>query len=202
MYNICTYIIYVYIYYVFSSAYPPLKTLEVGIIYMYIYIYCTYIRCYQVHIRRWRHSSVYIYIHTHITCSQAHICSWIYIYTYIHTWYIYIYQVFASAYPPLKTLEMATKAKLTISEEVCTPLEGNDVVLIVTLHDALGVGKTEFLVNKVCARNQFLLCVCVCEWVWVGVGVGVGVGGCVCYIYMYRVCVCVYTKHSWHVTLS
>jgi hypothetical protein len=46
---------------------------------------------------------------------------------------------------------------------VCTPLEGNDVVLIVTLHDALGVGKTEFLVNEVARKKSiFAVCVCVC----------------------------------------
>ena len=53
---------------------------------------------------------------------------------------------FDDAFPPLQALAAASKAKVQLSaEEVCTPLDGQDVVLIVTVHDALGGGRSEFL---------------------------------------------------------
>jgi hypothetical protein len=54
--------------------------------------------------------------------------------------------LFKDAYPPVKDLENASSSgKLHISGDVRAPLDGSDVMLIVTLHDALGWGKTEFL---------------------------------------------------------
>jgi hypothetical protein len=55
------------------------------------------------------------------------------------------FMVLADAYPPVKALEAASNAMLHISGEARTPIDGSDVMLVVTLHDALGWGKTEFL---------------------------------------------------------
>jgi hypothetical protein len=52
---------------------------------------------------------------------------------------------FDDAFPPLQALAAASQSKVQMSAEVRTPLDGQDVVLIVTVHDALGGGRSEFL---------------------------------------------------------
>jgi len=52
---------------------------------------------------------------------------------------------FDDAFPPLQALAAASQSKVQMSSEVRTPLDGQDVVLIVTVHDALGGGSSEFL---------------------------------------------------------
>jgi hypothetical protein len=52
---------------------------------------------------------------------------------------------FDDAFPPLQALAVASQSKVQMSAEVRTPLDGQDVVLIVTVHDALGGGRSEFL---------------------------------------------------------
>jgi len=52
---------------------------------------------------------------------------------------------FQSAYPPLSILTAASEDVHNISTDMCSPIDGADVLLVVTVHDALGVGRTQFL---------------------------------------------------------